>query len=354
MNASIHFIVCSVPSELTVLELRLPGSRLLDNTIAPLIELLKRMENLQALYILAETCTNDVFQQILDTCVQLQHFQYVGKDVDNVGYIPFMVMSRPSKRLIVAVSSGTDMPMPAGIDTVEIIVFALRGMKRFAYKKDWENKNSVRYISVSIRPGKEFAEMWEMFFKHCLPNWSKHKSLLKISLLIPGLVAEISRPAELTAPKKIDVTISDPELIPEKWEIPDDYYISVTYSAKFRVNNGDIGFGRLAPIPAIRTVDCKCPKVLELFLVELAKSIRADNVFVGLVKLSGVADAYLDLSKMPYADLSGLGNLKAIFFQRKNQPFALVDVSICRDASSERILSKPNGLCFYREKAQAA
>lgn len=349
----------SVLPKLPVLELRLPGANLDEHNAEPLIELLQRMKILRALYIIATLITQNLYAALIAACEQLLYFQYVSEVPSKSNQIHYMVMSRPSKRLIIAIANAIPMTIPAGIDAVDVIVSGSDDMNTFgSVLVNYARKTgfSVTSITVSVRPDCKTAELRKViavFFARGVPKWTKLRTLHEIKLNTAGCIVDISQPKDLTDQTEIRVTINDVEYIPEQWNCPKRCYFVVTYSVKFRVNESGIEFGRLAPVAQIQAVHFKCPRGLSLFFGKLAVQLtEMENIFTGLVDLSGLVDVELELSQIPYVNLGFLRSLRTIFVQQQNQPFEGVDASMCQAASSERVSIGPKGLCFRTRRAQ--
>lgn len=313
---------------------------------------------LRAFYMTLKIMPRMVYTDFIDACPHLEHFQYVSEKPDKSGELRYIVMNRPTKRLIIADVSGFDADIPSGIETVEVVV---SGNENIIYFGDVLGKKyqAVRFVKIFVRPGCEVTEqriIASEFFARCVPKWTEQKTLEQISLNTAGLVVKVSRPNELMAQglNEIRVTVNNIECIPEQWNCPADHFISVTYSTKARDFNSDIGFDRLTSAPQIHSMHFKRSRLLRLFLDKLAQLDTTEFKFTGLVKLSGIVNVELDLSGIPYVQLDRLGSLEEFFLQQKNQPFAQVEAEKCHDASIEHVPMGMNGFCFHNEIAQEA
>lgn len=357
-----------------MLELRFPGASLDEFSAVPLIKLLRSTTKLRALHISAERMSALLYGEIVGACAQLQHFQYVGGVIEGAGVsgeFRYMIMNRPSKWLIIAVANAFPLTvhMPAGIEQLDIIVAAVADMRLLGrtiafYGKSADFTFPVKWMSVSVRPGREAAEVRgaiSEFLARCLPNWSEVQALESLTLNAGGFVADVAaadkerKEADETQRKpmvehEIRVTISDFDHVPDKWHCPGEqkYYFTVTISADCRNINGDAGLRRLSLVPEIRTLFFGCPIAFGRFIAVLPVLVQTRNVFVGLVKVSGLAGGQVHMITLPHASLARLPNLKAAFFQRPNQPFAQADVSECLGTSRDLGL---NGICFATANA---
>lgn len=365
--------------EVPVLELRFPGASLDEFSAVPLIKLLQSTPKLRALHITAERMSALLYGKIVGACARLQHFQYVGDVIDGAvsGEFRYMIMNLPSKWLIIAVANAFPFTinMPAGIERLDLIVAGIADMRLLGrtvafYGKSDDFTLAVRWMSVSVRPGREAAEVRDAvseFFARCLPNWAEVQALENITLNAGGFVADMARPADGAGDKEgqeadetegkrmveheIRVSISDFSHTPNKWDClsaEQKCYFTVTISANCRDNNDDAGLRRLSMVPTIRTLFFECPIAFGRFMAVLPVLAKTRNAFGGLVKVSVLAGAQVHMITLPDASLAPLLNLKAIFFQRPNQPFAQADVSECLGTSTHLGL---NGICFANGKA---
>lgn len=342
----------SILPDLLVLELAIIEELSSDDQ-KNLIALLKSMKKLRALYInnLGLLLDATIYDDIFVACEQLQHFMHFSSQN---GYV---IMNKPSSRLIIANSEAFDMKMPAGIDTLDIIIQGMKGMGEFIDNYAKKMYFPAKYILISDHPRynkSHTSDIITKFFGQCVPDWAKAITLQEISVRVPGIAVKISRPKDLTALKEIRVTIDDAEYIPTAWNCPDGYYFTVIYASRFSNNNGEVGISRMAPASKIRAIHFKCQKTLKRFFIELSKLPETANGFMGLVSVTGLGGAEVDMLRIPFHILNRFPSFESLFFKAPNQPvsFSHVEASVCRQAFGKHVPAGSNELCYYRPKSK--